>query len=191
MTKTFILFYLLLAIVFIARAAGENLSGPANPATAGNPSQFVLDFYNFSLAIGGILAFGSIVYGGIKYTFARGNPTAQGDGKDWIKSALLGLLLLAGSYLVLKTINPQLISLNIAGLPGLPEAQAPTSGGGGSGGSGSSSGGGSTDPVCVGNQGICIWTLTSPNLPGCSNVGTRYTGCEPPPHAECFVLHRC
>ena len=72
------------------------------------PIGFVQQFYNFGLMIGGVLAFGAIVYGGIKYTFAAGNPSGQSEGKDWIKSALLGLLLLALATLLLRTINPTL-----------------------------------------------------------------------------------
>ncbi len=93
-----------------------------------SPVSYVQSFYNFALAIGGILAFGAIVYGGVIYTFAAGNPSKQDEGKKWIWGALLGLLLLAGAYLVLYTINPKLVELSLTGLPGLPPG-----GGGGTG----------------------------------------------------------
>lgn len=81
-----------------------------------SPGAFVAGFYQFALMIGGVLAFGAIVYGGVLYAASAGNPSKQSEGKDWVKSALLGLLLLAGAYLILNTINPNLVNL---GLPTL------------------------------------------------------------------------
>jgi len=110
-----------LSIAATALAAVQiNVNLPGTSATAVNasgtgPIFFVQQFYNFGLMIGGVLAFGAIVYGGIKYTFAAGNPSGQSDGKEWIKSALLGLLLLAAATLILKTINPSLA------IPTLPD----------------------------------------------------------------------
>jgi len=85
---------------------------PITAASAG-PGTFVQGFYNFALMIGGILAFGAIVYGGVLYAASMGNPGRQSEGKEWIKSALLGLLLLAGAYLILYTINPNLVNLSL------------------------------------------------------------------------------
>jgi len=82
----------------------------------------VANFYEFALLIGGIMALGAIVWGGVKYTWAAGNPSGQSEGKEWIKSALYGLLLLAGAYVILNTINPQLLNL---GLPTLQEVTVP------------------------------------------------------------------
>jgi hypothetical protein len=87
-------------------------------AGTGGPGAFVANFYQFALIIGGILAFGVIVYGGIKYMLSAGNPHALEDAKEWIEAALLGLLLLAGAYFILSVINPQLLNLNLPSLSG-------------------------------------------------------------------------
>lgn len=92
-----------------------------------SPGDFVNKFYNWALALSGVLAFGAIVWGGVVYTFARGNPAGQSEGKKWISGALLGLALLGGAYLLLYTINPEIVSLRVAGLQGLPAGT--TSGG--------------------------------------------------------------
>jgi len=81
-----------------------------------DPVVFVANFYRFGLIIAGTLAFAVIVWAGIKYTLSAGNPSAQGDAKSWIWSALMGLLLLAGAYLVLSTISPNLVNLHIGQL---------------------------------------------------------------------------
>jgi hypothetical protein len=84
--------------------------------TAISPEYFIQGFYQFALLIGGLLAVGVVVYGGIKYMVSAGNPSGQSDAKEWIWGALLGLLLLGGAYLVLYVINPQLVQLNLASL---------------------------------------------------------------------------
>src|SRR5437016_229750 len=71
-----------------------NLPLPPGVSTQTGPIGFVQQFYYFGLMIGGLLAFGAIVYGGIKYVFAAGNPSGQSEGKEWIKNAIYGLLLL-------------------------------------------------------------------------------------------------
>lgn len=100
------------------------IPGSATPPT--NPGEFVINFYNFALMIGGILAFGVIVFGGVKYTFNAGNPSSQSDGKEWIKGALWGLGLLAGASIVLNTINPNLVNLKLPKLT--PSTPTPTGG---------------------------------------------------------------
>jgi Type IV secretion system pilin len=85
----------------------------------------IANFYSFALVIAGVLAFGAIVYGGIKYATGRGNPSRESEGKSWITNALLGLLLLGAAYIILRTINPQLVSLQIPGLPQISAVYIP------------------------------------------------------------------
>jgi len=98
-----------------------------NLNTGGNvsPGSFVANFYQFALLIGGILAFGAMIYGGVKNAISGGNPTMQSEGKKWIWSALYGLLLLGGAYIILYTVNPNLINLN---LPTLESIDIPSPG---------------------------------------------------------------
>jgi len=87
-----------------------NLPGITNISTAG-PAGWIASFYTFALILSGILAFGAVVYGGFLYATSAGNAHRQEQGTSFIWSALLGLLLLGGAYLILKTINPALIKL--------------------------------------------------------------------------------
>ena len=101
---------------------------PGSNATIGSqvvPGAFIANFYQLALMLGGILAFGAVVYGGVLYAVSAGNPSKQTEGKEWIEAALLGLLLLAGAYLILFTINPNLVNIN---LPTLSGVQAPVTG---------------------------------------------------------------
>lgn len=99
----------------------------SNPATQSNPNPVGLigNLYQFALLFGGLLAFLIIVFAGIRYTLAADNPSNQGDAKDQIKQALLGLLLLLGAFIVLKTINPNLVKPK---LPELKKIQATKAG---------------------------------------------------------------
>lgn len=76
-----------------------------------SPQAMVAGIYQFALLIGGLLAFGAIIYSAIKYALSAGNPTGQGDARSGITDALLGLLLLMAAYLILNTINPNLTKL--------------------------------------------------------------------------------
>ena len=105
-------------------ASAQNISVniPGTHGTDQGVPGIVANLYEFSLMIGVLLAFGVIVYAGIKYTVAVGNPSAQSDAKDHVFQALLGLLLLLGASIVLGTINPR---LNRLFLPTLTPIHAP------------------------------------------------------------------
>lgn len=103
---------------------------PGITATS-NPADFIKSIYGFALLIGGVLALGAIVYGGIRYMTAAGNPSSQSEGKEWIKGSIFGLLLLFGAYAVLNFINPDITTLSLPTLSPIPASQAPSGGGGG------------------------------------------------------------
>lgn len=101
-------------------------SVPGMSTTApSSPGAFVVGFYKFALMIGGVLAFGVIVFGGVKYMTAAGNPSGQSDAKEWIEAALLGLLLLVGAYFILNVVNPQLTNLSLPTLQPVNLSSAP------------------------------------------------------------------
>ncbi len=104
-----------------------NLPGPYSVATGG-PVAIVANAYYLALALGGLLAFGSIVYAGIKWTASRGNASQISDAQDQITQAVIGLLILLGTYIILNTINPTLTLLNI---PQLTEIKSEVAAGGG------------------------------------------------------------
>ena len=120
------------------------------PASQKNPDPagLISNLYQYALLMGGLLAFVVVIWGGIEYTLSADNPSRKGDAKDRIKQALLGLLLLAGAFVVLNTINPKLTQLKLPTLkkitgknvilPGIP-------------------------PGTVG--GICIQSTSTPAIP--------------------------
>ena len=76
---------------------------------------------NFALGASAILALTMITLGAIQMMLNSANPSAQGAGREKIKNALLGLALIFGAWLILYTINPDLVNYcnfgNIIGSP--------------------------------------------------------------------------
>ncbi len=91
------------------------------PGSEGSVVAYIQNFYLFALGLGGVLAVGMIVVGGI--LIATGSVVnQQSKGKEMITGAITGLVLLVGAYFVLKTINPELVSLRSPG-QALPACQ--------------------------------------------------------------------
>ncbi|MEK7499596.1 MAG: hypothetical protein AAB649_03245, partial [Patescibacteria group bacterium] len=72
--------------------------------------------YKLAVAAASVLAVLMIVIGGFTYVSsdAMGNKE---EGKHQIKAAFGGLLLILASYIILNTVNPQLVSISIISTP--------------------------------------------------------------------------
>jgi len=81
--------------------------------------------YRFALLACGITAFIAILYGAIKYVTSAGDSSKASDAKDRITSALWGILILLAAVLILRTINPDLVSLKNLNLSN-PTSREPT-----------------------------------------------------------------
>lgn len=66
-------------------------------------------FFNLGMALAGALALLVIVFGGVHYLIAFAGGGFRDNGKEWIKSGVIGLLVLLSSYLIVYTINPDLV----------------------------------------------------------------------------------
>ncbi|MBZ9572740.1 hypothetical protein KJA17_00905 [Patescibacteria group bacterium] len=72
--------------------------------------EYVKYIFKFSLIIAAVAAFAVLIYGGFRYLTSAGAPEAMREAKSWMFGGILGLVLLLCSYLILTTINPELIS---------------------------------------------------------------------------------
>jgi hypothetical protein len=94
-------------MIMHALAASISVS-PAIPGITNvsqtSPGGWIAGIYKFALIVSGM------------YATSAGNASRQAEGRSWIWSALIGLLLLAGAYIILQTINPNLTNLQIAPL---------------------------------------------------------------------------
>lgn len=83
-------------------------------------AQYIARIYQFSLMVVGLLALAGLTLGAVKYVLSAGNIVNQEDARDQMKAAVIGLLILLGAYLILNTINPDLITLENPGILNLP-----------------------------------------------------------------------
>ncbi len=77
-----------------------------------NLSTYLPAAFNLTVGIAVALAFIFITLGGVLYATSDALSGKQ-QGREYIENAVLGLLLVIGSYVILNTINPQILSFNI------------------------------------------------------------------------------
>ncbi len=84
----------------------------AAPLTANSTIQdYLIRLYQFAVGISGIVAVGMIVWGSIQISLFTESITQKSEGREKITSAIIGIVLLLGSYLILSTVNPRIVSL--------------------------------------------------------------------------------
>ena len=99
-------------------ALGGGLSGER----AGLFGRYAKNAFNVSIGAAGILAVLMIVVAGVQYTLSYANESQKTDARSRINAAIAGLLIVISAYLVLYTINPDLVSLGL----NVPCVTAPT-----------------------------------------------------------------
>jgi len=101
---------------------GNPFGAPPNPAipTEGLPSfgQLVEMIFTWSLNILGIVVFVMIFFAGFKWFTAAGNTARVNEAKAQITNAVTGAIILLAAYIILYTINPDLVG-GMLTLPGL------------------------------------------------------------------------
>jgi len=76
-------------------------------------SEYAVYFFSLFLIIAAVVAFVVLTYGGIRYLLSFNNPGAMKDAKAWIFSGIAGLFIMLCSYLILSTINPEIVAPSI------------------------------------------------------------------------------
>jgi len=64
----------------------------------------------WALRLAGVFAFIMIVYAGFQYLISGGNTAQQKDAQQRIVSAIIGIILLFAFWIILNTINPDILS---------------------------------------------------------------------------------
>jgi len=73
--------------------------------------EYVKYIFNFAMALIGIFALGGLIWAGILRMTALDDSKRIASSQKQITASIFGLLLLSSSYLILKTINPELVEL--------------------------------------------------------------------------------
>jgi hypothetical protein len=113
-----IAFSLVILLTHFAQAAYQlevsyptvSIGGDTSPS--GGLISYLRYIYLLSLAAVGIAALGALVYGGFMYMLS-GTITSKDEAKKWIWGAISGLILALAAYLILNTINPDLVKWSL------------------------------------------------------------------------------
>ncbi len=84
-------------------------------------SEYVAAIYKYGVGVAAILAVVMIMIGGFVWLTSAGVPERIGKAKDFIISALSGLLLALFSFIILQTVNPELVSLGALNVQSVQE----------------------------------------------------------------------
>lgn len=93
-------------------------------ATETTLPQYVKGFIQLSIGISAVFAIVMIVIGGFQYMTSDALQGKQ-DGKTRIKNSAIGILLIAASFIILQTINPDLLDIKLK-IDASPTAQSGT-----------------------------------------------------------------
>ncbi|MFH1366955.1 MAG: pilin [Patescibacteria group bacterium] len=74
--------------------------------------EYISQFYKYFAGAAGILATVMILFSGFQWVTASGNASRIEKAKSTMNGALIGLVLTLTSYVLLRTINPDLVSFN-------------------------------------------------------------------------------
>jgi len=92
-----------------------NIPLPGMP-TVKNLAQYIGGVYKLGILFLAVICVIALLIGGLKYILSAGNPSKAKEGLVFIKSSVLGLILGLSTYLILYTINPTLVSLQIGAI---------------------------------------------------------------------------
>jgi hypothetical protein len=104
----------------------EFSEGQGVQATELTFAKYLSGLYKFFVGIAGILAVFMIALGGVLWLFSGGSPDKISKAKETIIGAVAGLILALASYLVLYTINPDLVQFKALPIIKLEDQKCPS-----------------------------------------------------------------
>ncbi len=82
-------------------------------------ARYIQAIYNYGLSLGGILAAVVLMGGGVLWLTSGGSENRVSQAKNIIAGSVTGLILLFGSWMLLNTINPELLQLRSISMIGV------------------------------------------------------------------------
>ncbi len=110
-------------ITFAAYVPLEPIAGFPTGSNVSLPA-FLNRLFDLILQLGAVTAVVMLAIGGFQYMTSEALHGKE-KGRERIRNALLGLLLLLGTYLILYTVNPALLNFNLNSVTGTGSAQSP------------------------------------------------------------------
>lgn len=117
----------LTAVTVLLSASAALASEVPEFADSTSLGSYVQKVFTIIIEVAAAIATLAFAIGAVSLIISGDNSEARSDAKDRMKSAVIGLILIIASYGILKTINPQIISLKLSSteeveLPSSPPA---------------------------------------------------------------------
>jgi hypothetical protein len=106
---------------FVALSPINGLTDPETVNSSSNLAMFFNNLYKYLIGVAAVLAVIEIIWGGLEIA-TQDSITKNKDGKDRIRGAILGLVLVLSPVLVFSIINPNILNLSL----NLKELKGPT-----------------------------------------------------------------
>lgn len=81
--------------------------------TVGDLGEYVSTAYSWMLGAAAVIAVIFIMIGGLEWVLSAGGASSVTKAKDHIKNGIIGLLLLISVSLILQTVNPELLKMQV------------------------------------------------------------------------------
>lgn len=84
-----------------------------NKETVLDLGDYIAAVYTYAVSVAGIFAIVMMMIGGFQWMTARDNPQIAQDAKERISNALIGLAITLFAFIVLNTVNPDIVLLRL------------------------------------------------------------------------------
>ncbi|MDP4001272.1 MAG: hypothetical protein Q8P83_03455 [bacterium] len=98
---------------------------PPTPVDTTTLGKMINQIYVWALGLSALLAMLMMVFGGYMVMTAAGNAEQSSKGKDFIWSSIIGMGILFASFLILNTINPDLVNFDLTSINQLESSVPP------------------------------------------------------------------
>jgi hypothetical protein len=105
--------FLSLSLVSPALAGFSYTIGGITITDKTTAAELIMYFFNIGIMIGSFLAVVMVIMAGFNYLTSGGNPGKLEESKKRIQNSIFGIVILIGSYLILNTVNPDLMIIKI------------------------------------------------------------------------------
>ncbi len=117
MKKKILFLFLLLSLVLVSNVYALEAQYPEilgkTITDETTPAGYVVYFFYLAMSLGSVLVFIILVMAGIDFITAGGEPAKISEGRKKIISAIVGLIVLFSSFLILNSINPALLKIEL------------------------------------------------------------------------------
>ncbi len=107
------LLFILIRPVFALEVTYPAIPGFPSVNSDSTTSDYIGYFFGLAIVSAGVMGVISIVIAGITLIALSSNPSAVGEARDRIFNSILGIILLMFSFVLLRTINPQIVGAGI------------------------------------------------------------------------------